>query len=473
MQNVFQTDKSRNLEQHKDIFESMEISPYFQIMIKGISELVKIPTLYDETAISPSEPYGKKVSEGLEWIKKTALKDGFEILEFDGHVLAIRIKGTSSGKRIDVVSHVDVVEPGEGWNHNPFKGDIQNGYIYGRGTQDMKGPLMVTYYALKYIKDHNLQGKNEIRIVIGSDEERTMGDMRYYITKAGEPDFAFTPDGKFPLSYGEKGALMWHIQASMDTCIVKLAGGVQCNVVSPSAVAFLDGSEKVENYRKELLNSGYRGEISIEGELLKITVHGRAAHAGRPSDGCNATVQLLDLIQRVSQDSLAVMLYHCFSDPYGTGAGIYYDMESMGKLTLNLGILIIENHTVTADIDCRYPYGTDSFYLTQKLKEALEPFSVELKYDDKPTITDISSPYVQTLLTTYRRITGDTNAEPMVSSGVTYSKAIRNCVAFGPMKEDELLLAHQADEKIEINKIKQLFMVYTEAMYRLSNLQES
>ncbi len=34
--------------------------------------------------------------------------------------------------------HVDVVPPGEGWSHDPFAAEINNGRLYGRGAADMK-----------------------------------------------------------------------------------------------------------------------------------------------------------------------------------------------------------------------------------------------------------------------------------------------------------------------------------------------
>lgn len=34
--------------------------------------------------------------------------------------------------------HVDVVPPGEGWSHDPFAAEINDGLIYGRGAADMK-----------------------------------------------------------------------------------------------------------------------------------------------------------------------------------------------------------------------------------------------------------------------------------------------------------------------------------------------
>lgn len=439
-------------------------------IVRGISELVKIPTVYDAATVTDKMPYGKNIYEGYLWLKEKALADGFEVLEYDGHALAIRRKENEAKKRIDVVSHVDVVEPGAGWRKDPFSGEITRNYIYGRGTQDMKGSLIVTYYALKYMKEHNIPSRNEIRIVIGCDEERTMEDIRYYISKAGEPDFAFTPDGKFPFSLGEKGALMWQIRGSMDTCMEELDGGVQCNVVSPIAEAVLCDAGNYEKYCRILADSKYDGEVTREKDKLKLRIAGRAAHASRPQDGVNATVRLLELVWKVGSDPLAGHLYRCFADYYGKGVNICCDIEPMGKLTVNLGRLRLKDKAITAEIDCRYPYGISSGILTERLQKALEPLHAELAYDDRPTLADANSSYIKCLFDSYRQVSGDMTAEPVISGGVTYSKAIGNCVAFGPMTVSDKPLAHQANERIGRKSIDLLFKIYTETMIRLGNL---
>lgn len=446
-----------------------ELKYYHHLITKGISELVKLPTVYDAATKTEDMPYGKNVYEGYLWLKNKALKDGFEVMEYDGHALAIRIKGCQAKSRIDVVSHIDVVEPGNGWNNDPFSGKITRRYVHGRGTQDMKGALMITYYALKFMKDHKIPCKNEVRLVIGCDEERTMEDIRYYISKAGEPAFAFTPDGKFPFSLGEKGALMWHISGSMDTCIEEFYGGVQCNVVSPEAVAVIRDNN-YDIYKKLFHELKLKGEIQREKDTIHIKVYGKAAHASIPQDGVNASVQLLNLIRQAGKDPLALLLYHCFYDYHGKGAGVGYDIPPMGKLTVNLGILRIKGDRVFADVDCRYPYGISSDILTKQIQKVLEPLTVELAYDDKPTLADMDSPYIKTLWNTYRHISNDKSSEPIISGGVTYSKAIDNCVAFGPMTNKDTSLAHQANEKICIHSIEPLFKIYTETMIELGRL---
>jgi succinyl-diaminopimelate desuccinylase len=69
--------------------------------------------------------------------------------------------------------HTDVVPTGplEAWKNDPFKPEIRDGFLYGRGAADMKGSLaaMVTAVA-GFVKAHP-QHKGSIGFLITSDEE--------------------------------------------------------------------------------------------------------------------------------------------------------------------------------------------------------------------------------------------------------------------------------------------------------------
>lgn len=66
--------------------------------------------------------------------------------------------------------HVDVVPPGEGWECNPFKSSIKDGYIYGRGAQDMKGGIAAFMCAIRdFLND--AKSNIAISILLTSDEE--------------------------------------------------------------------------------------------------------------------------------------------------------------------------------------------------------------------------------------------------------------------------------------------------------------
>src|SRR4051812_7774861 len=66
------------------------------------------------------------------------------------------LKGTRPG-RVAVNGHVDVVWEGtEPWRLGPWSGAIEGGRLHGRGSVDMKGPLIAALHALKALKgtDH-------------------------------------------------------------------------------------------------------------------------------------------------------------------------------------------------------------------------------------------------------------------------------------------------------------------------------
>ena len=191
--------------------DCIDFKKIFDESLDDYIQLLKIKSVYDENTVSAFAPYGKGVEEALEFMKNKAINDGFDVLEYEHYCIAIRNKKDFS-KRIDVASHLDVVEPGDGWKYDPFSATIEDGKVYARGTQDMKTSAWLTYLSLKLLREYYPDLDTEVRIVLGTDEERTMNDLRHYVKCAGYPDFAFTPDGYFPMGIGEKGALMWRLK---------------------------------------------------------------------------------------------------------------------------------------------------------------------------------------------------------------------------------------------------------------------
>lgn len=448
----------------------MKNPDYMTQLEKSLSQLIRIPSVYDASTASQDSPYGKGVADALSYVADLARSDGFEVTTYEGHAVAIHLPGSTSG-RIDIVSHVDVVEPGPNWSHAPFGAEVEGNFMYGRGTQDMKTAFLLTYYALKTLKERRVPFARELRLVVGGDEERTMEDMAYYIHKAGRPDFAFTPDGAFPLALGEKGALMWRLQGPVESCIISLYGGVQCNVVPPSATADVQTALSENDYQAAFASRGITGTVHRrESGVLHLEVTGKASHASRPESGKSAVTDLCSIIAQLENDSFSQLITHVFTDYYGTGATIDYDIPPMGKLTINMGVLQVVNGNLYAEIDCRYPYGITSALLTEKLTAHCAPYKISLDYDAPPTLVDESSPFVQQLIASYQSATGDMASRPFISGGVTYGKVVPDCVAFGPLLPGEESKAHQADERVDCTTLPLLLELYTDAMFRLATV---
>lgn len=71
------------------------------------------------------------------------------------------------------VGHTDVVPTGptESWSSDPFKPEIRNGYLYGRGAADMKGSIAAMVTAVeRYVAAHP-DHAGTIALLLTSDEE--------------------------------------------------------------------------------------------------------------------------------------------------------------------------------------------------------------------------------------------------------------------------------------------------------------
>lgn len=88
--------------------------------------------------------------------------------------LLITIPGTDSSlKPVLLISHIDVVTIGNetDWTAPAFSADIIDGYIYGRGTLDMKGHMIAKLEALENLLSSGKLPKRGIYIALGHDEE--------------------------------------------------------------------------------------------------------------------------------------------------------------------------------------------------------------------------------------------------------------------------------------------------------------
>ncbi len=79
---------------------------------------------------------------------------------------------------IGILGHVDVVPEGdlESWNYPPFEGIVEDGKLYGRGTQDDKGPTISAIYAVKVLMDLNVDFNKRIRFILGLTK-KIFGDV--------------------------------------------------------------------------------------------------------------------------------------------------------------------------------------------------------------------------------------------------------------------------------------------------------
>jgi len=103
----------------------------------------------------------------LDFIEKY-LKD-FKVIRIDkeGVKNLFIYKKFGKGEHLCFAGHVDVVPAGDGWKFDAFTPTEEDGFIYARGTQDMKSGVAAFLQAVKETKEFN----GTLSLLLTSDEE--------------------------------------------------------------------------------------------------------------------------------------------------------------------------------------------------------------------------------------------------------------------------------------------------------------
>lgn len=357
---------------------------------------------------------------------------------------------------------------------------MEDGYVFGRGVLDDKGPTLCAYYALKMLKEQGFHPNKKIMLIMGCDEESGMGCMDYYCKHGEIPTIGFTPDANFPLIYGEKGILNFHICFDGETVIKKMTAGGRANVVIAKACALVDNitDEQKNLFSFYLESNGVHGEIREVPDGIEIEIQGLAQHSAYCYNGVNAGLLLLNFIASAYQDSLSKQLYDLCKDWKGTGLNIALEGAFMGFLTMNTGVISIENGHVDTLIDIRYPNDISGSELIIKVEECIKnknyPFVLKDIHDSKPLFVDPKSNLITTLEGSYRKYSGDDFTPIQTIGGGTYARKFDNFVAFGPefpKKEETSFYVggpHEKDEGMKLSQLLQAMAIYADAIEQLS-----
>ena len=432
-----------------------EVLKYKDDFLKDLNTLVSYESVRDESTKAENAPFGKNCRDVLDAMLDMAKRDGFEAKDIDGYAGVVEYG--QGEETFGVLGHLDIVPLGEGWTKDPLKVTLENGYIFGRGVMDDKGPALAGYYALKMIRDLNIPLKKRVMLITGCDEESGMECMNYYVDHAEVPQMGFVPDANFPVIYGEKGGLHVGLVSSDATVIKKLHAGSRPNIVIGKADVTVD----VMSYQQEDLFKFYCATQGVKGSIKRsedgVTLHidGAFAHAAMPYNGVNAAVLLLNFIGEAYDDQLSKDLYFLLKDWMGKPVGIEKDGLYMSFLTMNTGIVNMENNETDILIDIRYPNDAACANLTSNIK-------AENRGDSKPLFVDPDSRLVKDLMSVYQKYTGDTFSCPITIGGGTYARKFENFVSYGPELPNEVIETdafvggcHQRDEGIKLDNLLQ------------------
>jgi acetylornithine deacetylase/succinyl-diaminopimelate desuccinylase-like protein len=166
----------------------------------------------------------------------------------DRGTFVARLKGDGSALPLLLMSHTDVVavEP-EKWTHDPFSGDIADGFIYGRGALDMKQMVTMEAMTMLLLKRAGVKLKRDVIYMAAADEEcgghagagwvvEHLPDLiqaEYALNEGGGSGLEINGRRYYPVQTAEKGTVRFRIHTQgkpghgsvphPDNAILKLA----------------------------------------------------------------------------------------------------------------------------------------------------------------------------------------------------------------------------------------------------------
>ena len=434
-------------------------------MIQEIINLVR----YESVSIksdNKEKPFGEECKKALEHILELGKKLGFNTKNIDGYCGYIEF---GEGKELlGIIGHLDVVPATkeDGWTKDPYKAEIINNKLYGRGTSDDKGPVISCLYAMK-IANSLKQLNKRVRLIIGLNEEQDWECIERYKQTEELPTISFSPDANFPCIYAEKGIITLTIENdfNLDDEILEFTTGNNAINVVPKTAHIIIKTNNPNKFVEEK-------DIIVEKieDTIKITATGISSHAAFPTLGDNAATKLLKYINKIYKNKFLTKLEEL--DFYNLENPLYLGGDSLtdesGTLTSNIGIINYENNKLIIKTNLRVPIKTSFKELKEICSTNLKDIKYSFEGENEGLYVSKDSYLVKTLTRIFNE-TSNMNEEAIAIGGGTYARAFNNCVSFGMTFPNEEELCHQVNENIDIDNLLLATEIYAKAIIELAS----
>ena len=149
------------------------VDAHFEEEVRFLQELVRVPT---DTPPGDNTPHAERTAELLAGY-------GFEAEKHPVPLSDVRAYGLESitnlivrrrygpGRTIALNAHGDVVPPGEGWTHDPYGAEIEEGKLYGRAAAVSKSDFATFTFAVRALESLRSQLKGSVELHFTYDEE--------------------------------------------------------------------------------------------------------------------------------------------------------------------------------------------------------------------------------------------------------------------------------------------------------------
>lgn len=455
-------------------------------VLADIHALVAVPSVSDPERAVPGAPFGAEVKQALDVALAQCARLGMVTSDHGGNygIAQVPYEDKDNAASPDgtplvaVMSHVDVVPAGEGWDGDPFTVRVRDGWLIGRGVLDDKGPAVLSAYAARFFLETGTPLPYRLQLIIGCDEETGMSDVDHYLEEQGEPDFLFTPDAVFPVCCGEKGRLVGTFASGVlsgDLRIVEMEGGTAVNAIPGSAWAKVHVMPDTELPEVE----GFAFEPCPDA-AVRIVACGIGGHASRPEGTVNAIGLLVDYLidndlAGEGEKPFLMLLHDVFASTDGSSLGVAATDPVFDPLTCIGGTIELRDGHMLQTVDVRYPASIDDKQIAQRLQAKAAEYDATFACDPDllmvPYVIDPNKPEVQALVRAYNTVT-HSDAKPTTLGGGTYARHFANAVSFGPIHDGSTCPPwvgpmHGANEGFSENALKRALKIYIQALLNL------
>ena len=149
--------------------------------------------------------------------------------------VAVRVPGRRADRTVWVMTHTDVVPPGEMrlWEHDPYECRVRDGRVYGRGTEDNQQDLVASVFALKTFLDEGIVPESTAGILLAADEETGSGYGLDYVLENRRDWFRRDDLIVVPDAGNEEGSMIEVAEKSVLWLRVQVSGK-QCHASRPA-----------------------------------------------------------------------------------------------------------------------------------------------------------------------------------------------------------------------------------------------
>ncbi|MEO5561231.1 MAG: M20/M25/M40 family metallo-hydrolase [Dokdonella sp.] len=330
--------------------------------------------------------------------------------------LVAHYRGSGKGKPILLSAHMDVVtaNPND-WTRDPFTLIEENGYLYGRGTADMKTNLITLVETMMRFKREGFVPSREMILVFSGDEETEMASTRELAKRYHDAEFLLNADAGGGTFDEHLKPVDYEIQAAEKTYADFLL-----TVTSPGG----HSSEPTPD------NAIYR----LNKALDHVEVH------AFPVQHSDITLASLKALGEHSKGPLAQAMLTFSANPDDTAAAatISADPAYVGQLhTTCVATMIDGGHALnalpqraTANINCRIFPGVSIDSVQATLNTVVADPTVKITVQQPPPVQSPPSPLRADIVaavtaTVHERFPG-VQIVPGMSSGATDSLYFRN-----------------------------------------------